>query len=82
MIPPQESFDADRGQVVEVEDRLIEEEELVSANCGQQIQLEFMSASQDGLHFGFKENEASLSGILGGVERNVGVTKEVLGVLS
>ncbi len=50
MVPAQKRLDADHGHVGEVEDRLIAEEELVRADGGLQVQLEFVPAVHGALY--------------------------------
>ena len=82
VVPAQEGFYADDGHVGELEDRLVQQEELVGADGRLQVHLELVSAAQLGLHFGLEDDVAVLARLLGGVEGDVGVAQQVLGTLA
>jgi hypothetical protein len=78
VIPAKQRLHTDGGHGVEIEDRLVEEEELVRPDGRLQIHLELVATAQRGLHLGLEDDEAVATGVLGGVQRDVGVTQEVV----
>ena len=78
MSPAHESLDAGEDPTGQVDDRLVQQEELVGLESGVQIHFE-MSVIVDGLlHFGSEDHRASLAGRFGLVERYIGVSQQIV----
>ncbi len=79
MSPPDQSFDATDIRAVEIDDRLIEKEELFVGQRGFDIRSEFQPSGEGFLHRRFEHHGPVTPRRLAPVERNVRVTKELLG---
>ena len=77
VVPTQQCFDADEGEVVEVVDRLVDETELVAFERGSQIELELDAVRDLGLHLRMEDLVAVLARGLGLVERHVRIAQQV-----
>ncbi len=73
VLPTNERFDADRGEVVEVVDRLVDEPELVTGERRAEVELEFVAALSVTLELGLEDLAAVLPGGFCLVERDIRV---------
>jgi hypothetical protein len=78
VIPAEEGFDADEGEVIEVVDGLVDQPVLVVRQGRTQIALQLGAATRVGLHLWVEDRIAVLPCALGLVESNVGVAQEIL----
>ncbi len=78
MAPAQQRLDAGDALGAQVDQRLIDEEQLVAAERRDEIDLQIEPLLGSGVHAGLKPHPAVLAGALGGVQRQVGVAHQLV----
>ena len=81
MLPAQQRLIADDPLGLRADDGLIGDEELVGGKRVAQIVLELLAALRAGEHFGAEEAVDAAPVALGGIEREIGVAHQRLGVM-
>jgi hypothetical protein len=79
VLPPDEGFDPDQGEVIEVVDRLIGESELVAFQRGTQIEFQFVAVLDAGIHLRSEHFQAVLAGGFGLIQGQVSVAQQFAG---
>src|SRR5665213_2133325 len=75
VLPPDEGFDADQREVIEVVDRLVDEPELPIGERGTEVEVEYETTLDLRIHLGTEDGRTVLTSRFCLVQRHIGITQ-------